>query len=178
MQPTWNIRYSGWLIADGGPEIDVEQDFDWFALEFWPTGAALAKTSERDKSAVPISDFRYRVTAEVVFFSEKSSVIDFGLRAIAHSDNVSPDCKQGDFVTGELALNLPLCTAIVPEEISKTLSRKWHVNEIHADTTPYISRPDNPKFFFRDESQVHFALVSSTRAAKAHDYVLHCTKLA
>lgn len=178
MQPIWNIHYARWVIDDGEPEIDVEQDFEWFALAFWPASGPLVKTSRTEKLAVPISDYRYRVTAKVVFLSEKSSVIDFGLRAIAHPDSVTPECKEGDFVTGELALSLPLVTEIAPEVIVKTLPRKWHVNEIHADTTPYISHPDNPRFFFRDESRIQFESARSTTAVQAKDYILRCTKLA
>ena len=177
MRPIWNIHYARWVIGDGEPELDVEQDFDWFALAFWPTRAPLVGTSEKAKSAIPAPDFKYTVTAEVVYRSEKSCVIDFGLRAIAHPDCIASECKQGDYIKGELALSLPLCTEIAPEEIAKTLARKWQVNEIHADVTPYISRPDNPKFFFRDESRIKYESVLSTASVNAHDYVLHCTEI-
>jgi len=175
MPPIWNIHYARWVIDDGEPEIDVKADFDWFSLAFSGT---LMKTSRKEKSSIPVADYRYQLTAEVVYISEKSCVIDFGLTAIADPNSVPPECKKGEYVTGELALSLPLCTEIAPEEILKTLSRKWYVNEIHADTTPYISHPDNPKFFFRDESRIKFEPVVSTATVKAHDYILHCTKLA
>jgi hypothetical protein len=178
MRSIWNIHYSRWVIDDGQPELDVEQDFDWFALAFWPTQGPLLSTSERVKSAVPTADYKYTVTAEVVFRSEGSCVIDFGLKAIAHPECIASKCKQGDYIKGELALSLPLCTEVAPEEISKTLARKWQVNEIHADVTPYISHPDNPKFFFRDESRIQYEPVLSTASVNARGYVLHCTELA
>ena len=178
MRPIWNIHYARWVIDDGEPELDVGQDFDWFSLEFWPTRVPLVSTPEKVKSAVSAPDYKYTVTAEVVFRSEKSCVIDFGLRAIAHPDGIASECKQGDYITGKIALSLPLCTEIAPKEILKTLARKWQVNQIHADVTPYISHHDNPKFFFRDESRIQYEPVLSTVSVNAHGYVLHCTKLA
>ena len=178
MRSIWNIHYSRWVIDDGQPELDVEQNFDWFALAFWPTQGPLLSTSERVKSAVPTPDYRYTVTAEVVFRSGGSCVIDFGLKAIAHPECIASECKQGDFIKGELALSLPLSTEVAPEEISRTLARKWQVNEIHADVTPYISHPDNLKFFFRDESRIQYEPVLSTASVNARGYVLHCTELA
>jgi hypothetical protein len=105
-------------------------------------------------------------------------VIDFGLRAIGYVDRVPPDCKQGDYVTGKITLGLPLCTEIVPEEIQHSLRRKWHVNGIHGDMTPYISHAQEPKFFFRDQSRIRYEQVPSTVSVNTHGYVLHCTKLA
>jgi hypothetical protein len=173
----WNLHYARWVIDDGEPERRVEEDFDWFSLEFGSTNK-LAKAPESVKSAFAVSDYKYRVVAELVFLSEKACVIDFGLRAIGHADRVSPECKQGEYVTGEVALGLPLCTEIVPEEILNSLQCRWHVNGIYADMTPYISRPYNPKFFFRDESRIRYESTLSTASLRTHCYVLHCTKLA
>jgi hypothetical protein len=129
------------------------------------------------KSAIAVPDYKYRVVAELVFLSEKACVIDFGLRAIGYADSVPPERKQGEYVTGEVALSLPLCTEIVPEEIDNSLRRKWHVNGIHADMTPYISHPDNPKSFFRDESRIRYEPVLSTASVKTDAYILHCTNI-
>ena len=85
MPSIWNIHCARWVIEDRELEIGVEEDFDWFALAFWPTSGPLVKTSGGEKSAIPISDYRYQMTAEVVFISVKSCVIDFGLRAINYA---------------------------------------------------------------------------------------------
>lgn len=173
----WNLHYERWVIDDGEPERCVEEDFSWFSVEFWSTNK-LRKAPESATSAFEVSGYRYRVVAELVLLSEKACVIDFGLRAIGYADSISAECKQGDYVTGEVALGLPLCTEIVPEKILKSLERRWHVNGIHADTTPYISHAQNPRAYFRDESRIQFEPVESTASLRTHGYILHCTKLA
>ena len=176
MSLEWNLHYAGWIIEDGGPGRAVKDDFDWFSLEFWSNNK-LETTHDPAKSAITVPDYKYRVVAELIFLSEKACVIDFGLRAIGYADSVPPECKQGQYVTGEVVLSLPLCTEIVPEEIENSLRHKWHVNGIHADTTPYISRPDNPKTFFRDESRIRYVPLLSTASVKTHSYILHCTNI-
>ena len=173
MPPEWNLHYDDWIIGDGQPHREVGQRFDWFAVEFW-TQEALARVNEKSKRAVPVQDYKYRVVAEIVYLSEKACIIDFGLRAIATRDLLPPDCVQGDHVGGEVWLNLPLCTEILPESIQKSLAHRWKVNRISADLTPFVSHPDNPRFFMRDDSQIRYEEVPATSAIKAHTYVLHC----
>lgn len=177
MSVEWDLHYAAWIIADGEPERGVEEDFDWFSLEFW-SNTKLEKTPDSTKSAVVRPDYKYRVVAEVVFLSDEACVIDFGLRAIGYADRLCPNANKGEYVTGEIELGLPLCTAIVPHEIQQSLRRTWRVNGIHADMTPYISRPSDPKAFFRDNSRIQYEPVLSKASVKTHDYVLHCTKLA
>ncbi len=176
MTPEWNLSYEDWIIGDGQPHRDVGEVFEWFAVVFW-TWEPLEKSDERSRSAVVIPDFKYRVVAEVTFFSEKACVIDFGLRAIASPDRISLPCGVGEYVTGEIRLNLPLCTEITPNEVSKTLIRRWEINRISADLTPYAAHLENPRFFTRDDSRVRYQDVPSTRSVKATDYILHCTEV-
>src|SRR5215472_14934468 len=107
MLPEWNLHYEEWIIGDGEPDRHVGEVFDWFALAFWSEGK-LEKAREGEKSAVPISDFRYRVVAEVVYLSESACIVDFGLRATTTDDLMLPRCQKGDYVTGEIGLRLPL----------------------------------------------------------------------
>jgi hypothetical protein len=172
----WNLHYARWVIEDGEPELASQQDFDWFSLEFW-AARRLTKSSESLKSAIAVFDYKYRIFAEVIFLSEKACVLDFGLRAIGDADVIPSKCKQGNYVTGEVSLGLPLCTEIAPQEVLDTLRHKWHVNGIDADLTPYISHPREPKYYFRDESRIRHEPVLSTASARTHDYVLHCSKL-
>lgn len=137
----------------------------------------LEKSHERSRSAVLIPDFKYRVVAEVVFLSETACVIDFGLRAIASVDRLSRPCEVGEYIKGEISLNLPLCTEIAPSEVFKTLTHKWRIDRISADLTPYVSHSDNPRFFTRDDSRIHYREVSSTRSVKAANYILQCTEV-
>jgi hypothetical protein len=176
MPSEWNLYYPIWMIADGEPDREVGEIFEWFSVEFW-TLKCLERTDERNKSAIPVADFNYQVVAEVAYLSEKACVIDFGLRAIRTPGLLSPVCKQGDYVTGKISIGLPLCTEVVPEEVSKTLTRKWRVNRVSADLTPYVTRPDNPLFYFRDETQIQHREVKSTTALKTHAYVLHCSEV-
>lgn len=162
----------------GEPDREVGESFEWFSLEFWTVKGSLERTDERRKSAIPVADYKYRVLAEVAYLSEKACVIDFGLRAIRTPDFLSPACKQGDYVTGEISIGLPLCTEVVPEEVSKTLTHKWRVNRISADLTPYVMRPDKPRRYFRDETQIQHQEVKSTTTLRTHAYILHCSEIA
>ncbi len=174
MPHEWNLHYASWIIGDGEPDRSIGEVFDWFALEFW-TESRLTMSSERSASAIPVDDYKYRVVAEVAHFSEKACVIDFGLRATADPDLLPPGCTKGDYVTGEIGLDLPLCTPVVPEPVSE--KHRWQVNRISADLTPYVAHPDNPRFFTRDDSRIRYQEVPSTESVRAQTYILHCSEI-
>jgi len=176
MRSEWNLHYAGWVIEDGQPDRSIGEIFDWFAITFW-TEECLAKVNERSRSAVGVGDYRYRVVAEVTYTSDRACIIDFGLKATASSDRLPPECAPGDYVTGEVYLNLPLCTEVGPEEIFKTLAHRWQVNKISADLTPYVPHPHNPRHFLRDPSQIRYEELASTDSVKTHSYVLHCSEI-
>jgi hypothetical protein len=177
MPSEWNLYYPSWMIADGEPDRKVGEAFEWFAVEFWTVKGSLERTDERRKEAIPVADNNYQVVAEVAYLSEKACVIDFGLRAIRTPDLLSPACKQGDYVMGKVSIGLPLCTEVVPEQVSKTLTHRWRVNRISADLTPYVRRPNNLRFDFRDETQIQYQEVESTTVLRAHTYILHCSEI-
>ena|SRR5579885_2575280 len=168
MLAEWSLHYEDWIIGDGEPDRHVNDVFDWFALAFWGE-EKLGKVDEPEKSAVPVSDFRYRVVAEVAYVSENACIIDFGLRATATNDMLPSGCKKGDFVTGEIGLCLPLVTEVGPEEEFKKLAYRWRVNRISADLTPYVNSR-------RDQSRIHYQDVPATDSVKASCYVLHCCR--
>jgi len=170
----WNIWYAEWMIGDGLPDRSVGEEFVW-EVEFYPN-ERLAKTEERKKTAVPLPDYRYRVTAELICLSEQACVLDFGLKVVGGADLISPGCRPGDFVTGEIVVSLTHGRVLPAEKTLEFVSRKWRVNSIQADITPYISLPHNPRVFFRDESRIRYQSVSSTDEVKAHNYVLHCSE--
>ena len=173
--PNGILRYARWVIADGEPDRDVGEVFDWFALTFW-TEAALASSKERSRSAVPVDDYKYRVVAEVTYLSERACIIDFGLKATASSDRLSAGCKKGDYVTGEICLNLPLGTEVGPEEVFKKLAHRRQVKRISADMTPYVPHPDYSGGSIRDASQVRYQDVPDTSSVRADSYV-HCSEV-
>lgn len=178
MPSEWNLHYARWIIEDGQPDLDVDESFVWFAVEFWSEGRLVFARRADETAATPVADFQYCVTAKVVYVSEKAAVIDFGLRAIGTRDLLPPECKEGDYVTGNTSIGLPLCTDIVPEEVFQTLKRTWRVNRISADLTPYISHPDDPtgRFQIRDTSRIRYVAVASTDSIITHSYVLHCSE--
>lgn len=180
MPSEWNLHYARYVIEDGGARNrTVGTSFEWFAVEFWSERTLLvADKRQTETTATPIADFQYRVTAKVVYLSEETSVIDFGLSAIGRRDLLPSECKEGDCVSGDIAIGLPLSTDIVPEEVLRTLKRKWHVNRITADLTPYISHPDDPtgKWQVRDSSRVRYEQVSRTDSVITRSYVLSCSE--
>jgi hypothetical protein len=172
----WNLHYESWIIEDGEPHLRVGETFKWFATTFW-ADSKLTKVVGETKTALPVGDFRYQVLAEVVYVSEKACVIDFGLNTTATADLLPPDCKEGDYVSGEITLGLPVCTEVLPQDLFKVLARSWQVKGISADVTPYVALPDSPRVFIRDESQVRYEEVPATITVKAHTYILRCCEV-
>jgi hypothetical protein len=161
----WHLHYFGWVIGDGEPDRDVGDVFEWFALAFWGS-ASMTRHDERTQSAILVADYRYRVIAQVAFISEKACVLDFGLRAASVRDLLPDDCHEGDYVTGVIGLELPLCLpAVVPESVAATLKRKWQVKHIIADVTPKIAGPGR-RTLIRDDSRVEYRDVKSTRSLR------------
>jgi hypothetical protein len=177
MPAEWNLNYPSWMIEDGTPDREIGDSFEWFAIEFWTVKESLVRTDEHLKSAVPIADYNYRVLAELVYLSDKACVIDFGLRAICAIDALSPGCKEGDYLTGQIGIGLPLSTQMVPEEVLRHLAHKWRVKAVSADLTPYVAEPKNSRFYVRDITRIQYQEVQSTKTIKTHNYVLHCSEI-
>ena len=176
MERDWNLHYSRWVIDDGEPELHVGEEFDWFAVSFW-SDAPLVRSTESTRSAIPIADGRYRVNAEVIYISQDTKlsafIIDFGIRAECDGANLLPDgCVEGDYVSGEISLNLPLCTA--PHAYD--LSHRWRANEIFADLTPFVLSSVG-RVYVRDSSQILYQTVAGTDSVKARSYLLNCSLL-
>jgi hypothetical protein len=174
MNLEWNLHCFRVVIGDGeSPEIHVGDVFNW-GISFW-SDAALTRAVERTKAAVPLADSYYRVNAEVIYIShdpkQAACILDFGIKAISESDGIlgvplPPGCQEGDYVTGEVRLDLPLCTAIHPHN----LAHRWRVNRISADLTPFVDYPG-------DASEVRYQEVVGTDTVLAAYYVLHCSDL-
>src|SRR5579862_323907 len=129
MRAEWNLRYDCWIIEDGEPHLAVNEVFEWFAIEF-SADAGLVRAQESFKSAASIADYKYQVVAELVDVSEKWCIIDFGLKAISPLGWVMRDLlptpyQVGDYFTGEIALGLPLCTEVVPDDARRILRQKF-----------------------------------------------------
>ena len=171
MNCEWHIHYEGWVIEDGQPDREVGETFDWFALSYWTEDERLKMTEERVKSATAVDDFKYRISGEVIHLADNCCVIDFGLKTVGSADDLPAGCASGDYVTGTISIELPLCIALVPQEILAALHHKWTVQKIFRDLTP-----DNG--FARDKSQIRFEEVLGTKFLKARSYVLHCLEAA
>jgi hypothetical protein len=171
----WSFHYPRWVIEDGYPNREVGATFEWSNVDFW-TDKPLATGDVQSKTAIPIADYGYRITGEVTCLSEKGCLVDFGLKAMSLRAELARDCKQGDYVTGEISIGLQLSIVHIPKEIFDTLKYRWRVNRITADLTPYISHPDN-RSFVRDETRIQYIDVNSTREVKAKDYILHCSEI-
>lgn len=175
MHPEWNLHLRRVVIEDGDtPEIYVNDVLDWFAITFW-SDAVLTLSSERTKSAVPLADNYYRVNAEVIYVShdpkQAACILDFGIKAISESGGIPevplpPGCQEGDYVTGEVRLELPLCTNLHPHN----LFHRLRVNRISADLAPFMDHPG-------DVSEVCYQDVHGTDSVQAGSYVLYCSDL-
>jgi hypothetical protein len=163
------------VIGDGEPELHVGEEFDWFATEFW-SDVLLTQTVERTKSALLIANNYYRVNAEVIYVSQDpeqgaACILDFGIKAISEEGGflgipLPPGCPEGYYVTGEVRLQPPLCTANHPHD----LGHRWRVNRIFADLTDFSSYPG-------DISEVSYQNVPGTDSVESGSYVLHCSDL-
>ena len=176
MERDWNLRYARWVIDDGEPELHVGEEFDWHAVSFWSDGR-LARSTECSKGATPITDGRYRVNAEVIYISQDANlsafIIDCGVRAECLGADLLPDgCVEGDYISGEISLGLPLCSA--PHAYD--LSHRWRANEIFADLTPFVLSSVG-RVYVRDSSQIIYQTVAGTDSVKARSYLLNCSLL-
>jgi len=175
--PEWNLYYARWLLSEGEEDRRVGEVFDWFALDFW-TPKGLVKSERRLKAALTAPDYFYRVSAEVIHLSKDACVIDFGLRAAGHSDQIPTGCKEGDYVSGEFRINLPNCVLSVPKELIATMGHKWRVNGIVADMAQWVSSDDNSHPPYWERSEIPYQEVKSTTdSGKCRGYVLRCTEL-
>jgi hypothetical protein len=127
------------MIEDGCPDIECGQILEWPALEF-SSESTLAITKTKSRGAFEPDHHRYSVTAEVIYLSDTASIMDFGLNAIGRRGLLLPECRLGDFVTGEIYVEFPLCTEIVPDQVFASLAYGWNVVSILADLTPHIAR--------------------------------------
>jgi hypothetical protein len=174
----WNLYYARWLLSDGEEDRRVGEIFDWFVLDFW-TPKGLVKAEQKVKTALAAPDFYYRVSAEVIHLSNNACVIDFGLRATGHSDQIPTGCKEGDCVSGEIRINLPNSVLGVPDELIITMGHKWQVNGIIADMAQWVSFDDNSKPPYWKESEIPYQEMESTAdSGRCRGYVLRCTELA
>jgi hypothetical protein len=171
MPAEWNLYYEGWIIEDGEPDRSVGEVFDWFAVEFH-TQQDLVRIEADSKSATPVGDFEYQVVAEVIYLSENTCMIDFGLRAIANWGNPCSTCRQGDYVSGIIGIGLPGYAANAPDPQFKTLERRWRVNRILADLTPISAETH-----MRDRSRIQYQELDSTKSVRAQGYVLNCSEV-
>lgn len=177
MPTEWNLRYDAWVIGDGEPDRSVGEVFDWYAVEF-RSAEGLAKVEAEPKSAIPVADCEHRVIAEIIYLSDESCIIDFGLRAIASAENLRPGCRQGDYVAGVVGIGLPaIVHQYAPEALFKTLEHRWRVNRVSADLTPYLPHSERSRYFVRDNSHIQYREVDSTRSVRAHSYILHCSEV-
>ena len=176
MPNEWNLRYDQWVIGDGEPHRRVGETFDWFVVEFF-NDEELQVLGDQSKSAIAMPDFQYRVVAELVYLSEKACVLDFGLRAVGPSSNLISGCRQGDLVSGEIGIGIPLCTEVIPENLLRTLRYRWRVNRISADVTPYVPSSNNSRLFVRDSSRIEYRKINSTESFRANSYILHCSEV-
>ncbi len=173
MQVEWNLHMLRVVIDDGNPELHVGDVFDW-TVTFW-SEAILARSAERNKTAVPIANNYYRVNAEIIYISRDSTyefcILDFGIMAISESATLlgiplPPGCKEGDYVAGEIRLELPLWTEVQPYDIR----RRWRVNQITADLADFSLYPG-------DLGKVDYQDVPGTDSVKSGSYVLFCSEL-
>ena len=176
MYPEWNLHYFRSVIEDGEPERHIGDVFDWFAISLW-SEIELIRVVERTKGATAIADNSYRVSAEVIYVSHEQAacILDFGIKGVLNSlQTLPPNCKEGEYVTGEIRLELPLGTKLA----SHDLAHRWRVNRISADLTPYVyvSQPVRG-YFMRDTSQIRYENVVGTDSVRAKSYVLHCSDL-
>ena len=171
MPSEWSLGYPRYMINDGCPHIEAGQMLEWPALEFWSENT-LALTESRSMNASEIADHRYMITAEVVYISDTAAVIDFGLKAIRTRDLLPFECKEGDFVSGEIYLGLPLSTEVVADKVLASLAYRWNVQKVLADLTPFTEIRGSG--FIRDRNQIRYQEVRSTEVLETEAYVLRC----
>lgn len=171
---TWGFHLQRYVIEDGEPELHIGDVFAW-PLTFW-VDKVLTRSLEESKIASPLAGNYYRVNAEVIYISrdptQAGCIIDFGVQAISEMGGLlglplPSECEVGDYVSGEIRLDLALCTVVHPHD----LTRKWRVEHIYADLSNYTDKPG-------DTARSRYQDVPATDTVRVGSYVLHCSAVA
>ena len=173
MQNEWKLHLLRGVIDDGNPELHVGDVFVWL-VTFW-TETVLARSTERVRAAVPLERDYYSISAEIIHISQNSKypfcILDFGMMAFSQSGSLlglplPPECREGDYVAGEIRLELPIWGEPSPYD----LRYRWRVNGVVADLANFSLYPgDLGKSDYQD--------VSGTASVLAGSYILHCSNL-
>jgi hypothetical protein len=176
----WNLGFPLYLIADGEyPELSAGQEIECAALEFHPQ--TLHVSPHGLKEAKHSSGCDYRVTAEILYISDKACLIDFGLRAVCSlpGRDVPKTTRTGDHVQGLIYIGIPLAIPQIREQFMPSLKHRWRIENISANITPLIESVSlsGRRFRHYDESRTSYENVDSTNTGLL-DYGLHCELIA
>ena len=127
-------------------------------------------------SAVGVHDFWYDATGKVVHTSSKAAVVDFGFNAVGAIDSLPMPCQAGDHVAGQIKLFFQHWCYPLPDHIFELIDHEWSIDGILADLTPHI-KDQTGSYLKRDEHNVIYQPVTSTREKRTKSYVLQCRLL-
>jgi len=173
MSSMWSVHYDRWIIDDGEPEREIGERFRWPVVAF-ASPDRLAHTTSQVRSAAGVDDYCYEVVGQVVHVSSNAAVIDFGLRAVGASDSLPTGCELGEYITGRVKLFFQHWCYPLPDDIFESMEQEWSIEMMLADMTPYRSGNETGTWLIRDEQNLTYEQVSSTREKNAKAYVLQC----
>lgn len=194
----WSIGLELWIIGDGNYKHFQRGQIGDFALQFYPRSIRI--TQEKIKSAILIEDDIYRAVAEVVFHSEKTWILDFGLCAFdvynLHNfrDEInSSTVSIGDFL--EIEFSLGLDPFYYFEQLHKVpgippIIYEWRIDSITAQTG-FMIKDENNNWRWPDRENCSYSEVEKTDGPLLDEkrrnfdspvkqcltYILNCTQI-
>jgi hypothetical protein len=158
----WNIDLSPWIISDGNYRHFSRGQVAHFAVELFVQ--SLERSARPEKQADHLEGSRYRVSAEIVYLSDRAAVVDFGLQAYwdrhGEPDTRIPEgATVGSFVCGEIGLGIdPYPYFEQPYKLPgiPALIYTWHIDAITMNWAPYIhgADPTGRPCWVADESKI------------------------
>jgi hypothetical protein len=175
---TWNIGLSAWVIQDGSyPDFAVGETIE-FGVEFhWQPGSAV-EVCDSDVLATLAKDAKYRVVAEKIRETDKTTVLDIGILVYNQFGPQFPDVEHGSRFRTELLLG-------VDPYGSSPLTYSWRITSILRQTAPFMEIASRCRPFgtapTRDVSKSNYEEIPRTDAWKDDNghgqYVLRCELL-
>ncbi len=134
----------------------------------------LTQAASHARSAISAEDYSYDVVGQVVHVSSKAAVIDFGLNAVGAGDSLPKGCQAGEYVAGRIKLIFQHWCYALPGDLFESMAQEWFCEGILADLTPYRPGDATGKWSIRDEQNIRYEQLTSTRGKDARAYVFQC----
>jgi hypothetical protein len=175
----WLVGLGSWVIQDGNYSDFAIGERLRFALEFFDLD--LRDASPGVRSAAPVAEGHYDITAQVAYGADDLVLLDFGL--LAYQQTQTPPAAPGTWRSGWVILQVDHYSYFeiyakrpgVPPAVYT-----WMITGIWRQVAPYIPDPRSPimKLMMRDPERLGYKALDRTDAWSDDDgradYLIRC----